>query len=222
MSRVAQTQLSEKDIWVTPPELIDPIVEHCGGIDLDPCAGVHTGHGRVNWTIENRPADGGRKDTIYGIDALTKHWDSDVATTIFVNPPFGAKAQWVQKVLEQAKRRYQSTSSVGCIILLIPDNTDVRTWWHGTHPNEVAGQTWGDDKTPSYVVSSEDWWFGGVVDADWLWFSDGRLSYIDPETGEKAGSPTFGTSLALFGDPPKRLLDWLAKNGDLRALQRPF
>jgi len=70
-------------------------------------------------------------------------------------------------------------------ILLTPDSTDVQSWWHGQI----------------------------VPHADHIWFSDGRISYVDPDTGEEAGSPTFGTALSFFGNVPRGLLDDLSEIG---------
>lgn len=61
---------------------------------------------------------------------------------------------------------------IDAAIVLLPDATDVKSYWHD-----------------------------GVREiADYVWFSYGRQSFIDPETGEEVGSPTFGTTLHFCGD----------------------
>jgi len=75
------------------------------------------------------------------------------------------------------------------ILLVTPDSTDVQSWFHG-------------DIVPH---------------ADYVWFSEGRVSYIDPETGKTAGSPTFGTAISVFVnddyDLPVELLDFFSETG---------
>lgn len=74
-----------------------------------------------------------------------------------------------------------------CIFVLTPDSTDTISWWH------------------KYIAA----------EADYIWFSEGRISYIDPSTGEPAGSPTFGTAISIFGEPGARTLARLKSEGQL-------
>lgn len=159
---------TEKDRWQTPPWLYEGINERLEGpISLDPCAGIDTQIGFANWSIQR------------GQDGLDREWYG----TVFVNPPFSEKQQWVQKVIDEIP-------NTECIFLVTPDSTDVQSWWHD----------------------------GIVEHAEYVWFSDGRIDYIDPETGEVPDNrPTFGTALSIFGDVDRvsdgRLLGWLADRG---------
>lgn len=75
--------LSEKDHWQTPPELVADLRAGLGGIDLDPCAGKDTEIGATNYTIED--------------DGLTQEWFGRV----FINPPFSYKEEWLAKTVEE-------------------------------------------------------------------------------------------------------------------------
>lgn len=55
-----------------------------GHIDLDPCAGINTSIGDVNWAIER------------GEDGLKKEWFGFV----YCNPPFSQKNAWINKIKE--------------------------------------------------------------------------------------------------------------------------
>lgn len=79
------------------------------------------------------------------------------------------------------------------IYVLTPDSTDTKSWWH------------------EYIAEY----------ADYIWFSKGRISYIDPETGEKAGSPTFGTAISIFGEPGDKTLKRFDKKGQLLKTYEP-
>lgn len=71
------------------------------------------------------------------------------------------------------------------IVLVTPDSTDVKSWFHGKI----------------------------VPNASYVWFSKGRVKYIDPETGEEAGSPGWNTALSFFGDVPDELFYRLKEEG---------
>jgi len=102
----------------------------------------------------------------------------------FVNPPFSNKTAWLQKAVdEHTTSRDFSTPSV--IYVLTPDSTDTKSWWH------------------TYIAPF----------ATYVWFSEGRVSFIDPETNEKAGSPTFGTAISIYGDPHDDVKTALQQNG---------
>lgn len=70
--------------------------------------------------------------------------------------------------------------------VVLPDSTDVKSWWHGLI----------------------------VPNANRVWFPEGRIKYRDAETQEIQKSPTFGTSVSMYGEePPARMLDWFRENG---------
>jgi phage N-6-adenine-methyltransferase len=102
-------QKSKKDVWITPPKIIDPL-QRFYGIDLDPCAGKKANHARRNYRL---PA----------VDGLNADWDAE---TVFVNPPFSQKEKWLDKAIEEYE-----TGRADRILFLTPDSTDVKSWWHG-------------------------------------------------------------------------------------------
>ncbi len=65
-----------------------------GPIQLDPCAGLNTRIGKVNWCIDR------------GEDGLKKPWRG----MWFCNPPFSQKEKWIEKAI--------SSCGVGGILLL--------------------------------------------------------------------------------------------------------
>lgn len=70
--------------------------------------------------------------------------------------------------------------------VLLPDSTDVQSWFHGRI----------------------------VPNANYVWFAEGRVKFVDPESGKQKGSPTGGTCIAMFGEePPAAMLEWFADNG---------
>jgi phage N-6-adenine-methyltransferase len=94
--------------------------------------------------------------------------------------------------LEKTITESQS-SNVQTVFVVTPDSTDTKSWWH------------------KYIAEH----------ADYIWFSEGRISYIDPETGEQMGSPTFGTAISIFGDPGEKTLTQLNNNGQLLKTYTP-
>lgn len=72
------------------------------------------------------------------------------------------------------------------IMFLTTDGTNVQSWWHG----KIA------------------------PNADYVWFSDGRLYYIDPETQETTDhNAPFGTAISMYGDVPQDLLNFFDEHG---------
>ncbi len=107
--------LSEKDDWQTPPDLIADLNEAVGGIDIDPCAHENTAHGDVNFRLED--GDDGLEDS--WVDAV----DSDGGVA-FVNPPFSYKKDWLETAVEEVQ------NGLDTVIFLTPDGTDTKSWWH--------------------------------------------------------------------------------------------
>lgn len=165
MGRQNNTDL--KDVWQTPPSVLDTITEK---IDLDPCAAPGTSIGSTNLTEDD--------------DGLSQDWSG----TVFVNPPFSAKSAFLEKCIEQ-----HESGNTDTIYVVTPDSTDTISWWH------------------EYIASH----------ANYILFFEGRKSYIDPDTGSPAGSPTFGTALSVFGEPPQATLSALAQAGHLVQTVRP-
>ena len=162
---------ANKDTWQTPPELLAAFDAY-DPIHTDPCAGPETRiASEYNWTIED--------------DGLAWPWFG----TVFINPPFKHKTEWLDEALARL-----SKPDVDRIYVLLPDSTDVKSWFHGKV----------------------------VPHANYVWFSRGRVKFIDPVTGEQAGSPTFGTCIAMFGEePPASMLKWFSENGWLVRSVKP-
>lgn len=122
-----------------------------------------------------------------GEDGLEQSWRrlDGQFETVFVNPPFSDKSEWIDK----AAREY-GIGNVRRGFIVTPDSTDVKSWFHGT------GEKFGITDFASHV-----------------WFAEGRVSYIDPQTGETAGSPSFGTAISMFGPMPDDLLRWFDEHG---------
>lgn len=79
-----------------------------------------------------------------------------------------------------------ASGEVDVAYVVTPDSTDTKSWWHGKiEPH-----------------------------ADYIWFSEGRISYIDPDKGRQ-GSPTFGTAISVFGQPDASTLEELEQHGHL-------
>lgn len=110
-------QRKDKDDWVTPPEIIDPLNEYIG-IDLDPCAHPKTRHGEKNYYLCS--TDG--IDLPWYQNGLKLPWFGDV----FVNPPFSQKLEWIRKAVNE----YFNNDDVDRVFILTPDSTDVISWYH--------------------------------------------------------------------------------------------
>jgi phage N-6-adenine-methyltransferase len=101
-------KMSKKDEYRTPEWLLDGIEENHGDIDTDPSAGRDTEIGsEMNYSIEE--------------DGLDREWYG----TVFCNPPFSRKADFLEKALNESNREEVET-----IFFLTPDGTDVKSWWH--------------------------------------------------------------------------------------------
>lgn len=121
-------QKSDKDVWITPPKIITPL-QRIYGIDLDPCAGQQADHAERNYRLPET-------------DGLDADWDAE---TVFVNPPFSQKEQW----LEKAVAEYEN-GNADRILFLTPDSTDVQSWWHGQIVPHF-GYTWFPEGRVNYV-----------------------------------------------------------------------
>jgi len=108
MSEEMQQSKTDKDDWLTPKWIYEPIDQH-DGIYLDPCAGEDTYIGEAN----PRPRS--------GWDGLEYEWEG----VCFVNPPFSEKVAWAEKCVEEAQR-----SRVERVYLLSPDCASHKSFWH--------------------------------------------------------------------------------------------
>jgi hypothetical protein len=157
-------QKAKKDDWQTPEWIIEAIEEHHGTINTDPSQGPGTEIGDTRNFDEDD-------------DGLSQPW----LGTVFCNPPFSMKEDFLEKAVNESSRK-----EVGTIFVVTPDCTDTKTIWH----EHIA------------------------PDANYVWFSYGRISYLRPD-GEKVGSPTFGTAISVFGETTQEMLEWFDDNGHL-------
>jgi phage N-6-adenine-methyltransferase len=112
-----------------------------------------------------------------GEDGLEIPWST--FENVYVNPPFCDKCEWVDKCV----REYRN-GNVERVFLLTPADPTTRSWFHG---DDFSGVSFDGDY--------------GIVDAlSYVWFPSGRVKFLDPETGEKAGSPTSGSMISVFGE----------------------
>ena len=101
----AKLFISNGEHYLTPPKIIDKVLEVFGTIDLDPCANE----------AMNIPAlfSYNKKN-----DGLSKFWNRNV----YVNPPYGRQIRkWTQK----ATMEFLNDSCTN-IILLVPARVDTR------------------------------------------------------------------------------------------------
>lgn len=199
--------LTTKDTWQTPDEIVSELQDHIT-ITLDPCAGLFTFIGEENWTIEvpeqipdkleyvDSPntydvgVTNGERALYCGADSLSKSWDT--GGIAYVNPPFSMKEEFVQKTVDEVSDR-----NIDGAIILTPNYTDVKSWWHGRI----------------------------VPNAPVTWFSYGRVSFINPDTGGIDDNPTFGTALHFIGDMevwPDSLFNALSESGDVVVRWREY
>lgn len=121
----SEHKLTENDSWCTPPEVLDPIYEHFGGIGLDPFAdpgGVVeaktyiTLHGEA---MAERVTDLGCAGHIIHGNALDHNWQN--RGLVFGNGPFSICKEWVPKAYREAQAGAE-------VILLLPVRTGALYW----------------------------------------------------------------------------------------------
>lgn len=123
--------------------------------------------------------------------------DTDIGDTNWTEQDDGLSREWFGHVFvnppfstknEWIKKCVDEQENTDCIYLLTPDSTDVKKWWH----RHIA------------------------PNADYIWFSEGRIKFIDPSSGDRGiGKPTFGTAISMFGEPHDEILENFQQNGHL-------
>lgn len=119
------------DVWLTPPEILDPIRARYGQITYDPC------------TEQNNPTEatyisylgthaGGHTGAYWG-DSLLERWPRGLS---FVNPPYSRiKQDWAPKILEEAALPGRK------VIALLPSRTD-REWFRQLYESAQEVYFW--------------------------------------------------------------------------------
>jgi phage N-6-adenine-methyltransferase len=73
------------------------------------------------------------------------------------------------------------------IYIVTPDSTNVQSWWHG-QLQEFC---------------------------EFVWFPDGRVNYINPQTDGRKKNVSFGTAINIAGELNQEVKEWFQSNGDL-------
>jgi len=189
--------LSDKDTWQTPDEITDALQRHVD-IALDPCAGLHTFIGQENWTVEG--SDTHRKEGRVlrtGIDSLERSWETSALSRRDRRLAFVNPPFSMKTEFIEKTLTERDKGNIDGAIVLTPDATDVQSWWH-------------DKLAPAVPV---------------VWFSRGRINFIEPDTGNEATNPTFGTALHFVGPMklwPDALFDELDERGDVLIRWREY
>jgi site-specific DNA-methyltransferase (adenine-specific) len=118
---IAACLSSEKDDWLTPPEVLDQ-VRRFAPIHLDPCTTPRNPVGADSWyALEN------------GDDGLAHPWQA--RGLVYANPPYGRGiGAWVEKAAREAMRGAE-------IIALLPARTDSR-WFQTWVFQQAAAICW--------------------------------------------------------------------------------
>lgn len=123
--------------YATPRSFLQPIEDAVGGFDLDPCSGAEESpHAKETFTAAD--------------DGLSRDWFG----TVWCNPPFSDKGEWLAKA--RAEHREDHTDLV---LVLLP--VDTSTGWFHEHVVE-ADVVWfkhgrlafdgSDDWSPNFGI----------------------------------------------------------------------
>lgn len=108
---------SKIEEWISPPEIIQAVINTLGFIDLDPCS-----------NSEGRCTVPARSRFTKNEDGLKLPWFGRV----YVNPPYGRTIRkWISKAIHEYDRGVVSE-----VVILVPARTDTR-WF-----NSLNGFIW--------------------------------------------------------------------------------
>lgn len=105
-SDIDQFTSQDTDEWSSPRELVEPIDEAIGGFDLDPCSGAE----RSPFATDTYTEDD---------DGLAQPWMG----TVWVNPPYSAVSDWVDKAVTELEAGNAET-----IVFLCKGDSSTE-WW---------------------------------------------------------------------------------------------
>lgn len=163
--------VSKSDDWATPNGLFDEIWDEFGPIDLD-CCGAREHH----YSAYRIATHGGGffDGSTEAMDGLVQPWYG----TVFMNPPYNAKAlaQWVPK----------ADAEVNCgnakrVVALLPAKKTEQGWWQ-------------EFVLPEYHRDGS--WVNGRVEM--VRFLDGRIRFKSGKTAP------FSSCLVVFSAMPER------------------
>lgn len=206
--RTKNTKL--KDVWQTPDEIIS-MIEAGDTITLDPCSGrsylcdityldengekieielIERGYKYDSFNVSDGSQFHQAKTNIGNVnrtkDGLTQKWFG----TVFVNPPFSKKKEWLRKAIEAIEYNHADR-----VYFVTPDSTDTKSWWH-EYIAEYANYIWFSRGRINYKspIGHEPM----------------------PHKCVNTNNVTFGTAVSVFGsDPPENTLECMKQNGQL-------
>jgi len=121
--------------WLTPPEIIDKVVDVFQEIDLDPCGSAR------GWVSAKQTYTGPRAWGGDGRDGLSEPWTG----RIFVNPPYGRTAPHPEICGGRATsmadwlRKCEESSQKGCdVIALVPAAVETNFWFNSVWDKAVV------------------------------------------------------------------------------------
>lgn len=98
---------NQTDEWATPKSLLRPLADSVGGFDLDPASGAEDDpHAETAYTADD--------------DGLTQPWFG----TVFCNPPFSEKDEWLAKAVDETKN-----GGSDLVVMVLPVDTSTE-WYH--------------------------------------------------------------------------------------------
>jgi phage N-6-adenine-methyltransferase len=126
--------------------------------------------------------------------------DTNIGDTNYIEDDDGLSKEWFGTVfvnppftnkkgfLKKAVSQ-DKKGNTSVIFVVTPDSTDVKSWWH------------------TYIAPN----------ATYIWFSRGRINYINPvvQCSSSSREPTWGTALSIFGTPSDETLSSLHESGHL-------
>jgi len=96
----------ETDEWSSPREVVEPLDKAVGGFDLDPCSGAESSpFAAATYTAAE--------------DGLAQPWNGSV----WVNPPYSAVGDWVDKAHEAV-----TDGDADCVVFLCKGDSSTE-WW---------------------------------------------------------------------------------------------
>jgi phage N-6-adenine-methyltransferase len=98
---------NKTDEWATPPHFLRRLDSAVGGFDLDPASGAED-HDIIKETYDKQD------------DGLSQKWQG----TVFLNPPFSNKVDWIQKAKSEVNKGGADT-----VVMLLPVDTST-SWFH--------------------------------------------------------------------------------------------
>jgi phage N-6-adenine-methyltransferase len=97
---------SATDMWATPQDFFQRLVDRFGEFTLDPCCLPSSAKAPRYFTPDD--------------DGLAQDWAGE---RVFMNPPYGREiGKWMRKALE-------SSLAGATVVCLVPARTDT-AWWH--------------------------------------------------------------------------------------------